>query len=418
VKTVAKYLRSFALLLGCSWILNGYGQDYPYLQATYPFINLKANHLIFPGDSTAFSALQRRMDELLFKGKGQINIVHVGGSHVQADMWTERMRRLFRHTYDGTKGPRGLVFPFRMAHTNGPQSYSVRSTGKWSVRKNVGPPSVGSLGLTGYALTTQDSACDIQVQFLPQSSYDFNRVKIFHDQDSSSFSMFVKENGLDLPLEHFPEKGYSQFKFSGHAQTLDLVVRRTDSTQRQFTLYGLVLENDDPGFVWHGVGVNGASTSSYLKCDLFKQHLAALNPDLIVFSVGINDANTLQFDGRSYERNYDTLVNWVRSVNPEVSILFTTNTDSYYRKKYPNKNAAEVRDIMIRLAKRHRAAVWDCWSVMGGLGSIKSWVKAGLANSDKVHMLAGGYELLGDLFFTAFWQHYDAHLKQFPDQSE
>jgi lysophospholipase L1-like esterase len=102
----------------------------------------------------------------------------------------------------------------------------------------------------------------------------------------------------------------------------------------------------------------------------------------------------------------------VRKANPRAAILFTTNTDSYYKKKYPNKNAEAVRDVMLRLARKHRAAVWDCYAVMGGLGSIKTWIGAGLANTDKVHLVKPGYELLADLLFNAVMQDYDLHLQQ------
>ena len=63
------------------------------------------------------------------------------------------------------------------------------------------------------------------------------------------------------------------------------------------------------------------------------------------------------------------------------------------------------------LAKKHNAAVWDLFEVMGGLGSIKDWIAAGLANSDKIHLLKPGYELVADLMFNALMQAYDQHLK-------
>ena len=54
------------------------------------------------------------------------------------------------------------------------------------------------------------------------------------------------------------------------------------------------------------------------------------------------------------------------------------------------------------LAEKHDASLWDLFSVMGGLDSVKLWEEQGLAQKDKVHFTKKGYELVGNLFFDAF----------------
>ena len=114
-----------------------------------------------------------------------------------------------------------------------------------------------------------------------------------------------------------------------------------DTLEKEFALYGIVLENQDPGICYHSIGVNGASVPSYLRCEFFEQHLSLINPDLIIFSVGINDAYDTQFTASKYEKNYDTLISYFQSVSPRSALLFTTNNDSYYKRKYPNKKSFE-----------------------------------------------------------------------------
>ena len=63
------------------------------------------------------------------------------------------------------------------------------------------------------------------------------------------------------------------------------------------------------------------------------------------------------------------------------------------------------------LAKKHDAAVWDQFDVMGGLYSMRDWEKAGLAKKDKVHFTNEGYQLLGDLLYNALIKDYRNHLK-------
>jgi hypothetical protein len=60
-----------------------------------------------------------------------------------------------------------------------------------------------------------------------------------------------------------------------------------------------------------------------------------------------------------------------------------------------------MREVFFSLAKKHNAAVWDLFSIMGGLESILHWKAAGLAKSDLVHFTTVGYKLIGNLEFDA-----------------
>ncbi|HRP60825.1 MAG TPA: hypothetical protein PK833_11175, partial [Vicingus sp.] len=106
------------------------------------------------------------------------------------------------------------------------------------------------------------------------------------------------------------------------------------------------------------------------------------------------------------ENNYDLLVSKIKEANPNCEFLFVTNTDSYYKKRYLNKRAFEVQTAMQNLAKKHKAGYWDLFTIMGGLGSIKTWEKNGLAQKDRVHFKTAGYELIGDLMFSALMKEY------------
>ena len=71
-----------------------------------------------------------------------------------------------------------------------------------------------------------------------------------------------------------------------------------------------------------------------------------------------------------------------------------------------------ARQVMINLAKKHKGGMWDMYNVMGGLGSIKTWQKHGYAKSDKIHLTAEGYNLMGDLMFSAIIKKYDEYLQK------
>ena len=406
--------RGIALLLFLFLALNLYPQnDYPYATEHYPFVRYDLNELQFPGTDGEFQGIYQKIDRLLFQGEGQIQIVHIGGSHIQADMWSDRMRQRLQTFFPGVRGSRGLLFPFKMARTNNPYNYKPEFTGNWDACRCVTRATGCSLGLTGISVTTRDTLTTLKISFRGEDypQYAFNRVRVFHDMVPESFEAFLPEGAPEHQRAIDQSGGATVFRLNQHENAIELEFRKTGDHQDHFTLHGIALESDDPGFIYHAIGVNGAATSSYLRCSLFTQHMAAISPDLVVFSIGINDANGPNFDQARYERNYDKLIARVKEANPNAAILFTTNNDSYYKRRYPNKNAEKVRAAMLRLAEKHGAAVWDMYGVMGGLGSIKKWETAGLANRDKIHLLKPGYIHVADLMFNALMKSYDDHLR-------
>jgi lysophospholipase L1-like esterase len=142
--------------------------------------------------------------------------------------------------------------------------------------------------------------------------------------------------------------------------------------------------------------------------------LELLKPDLIIFAIGINDANTSNFNKELFVSNYMKMVDMARRVAPDCAILFVTNNDSFRRSRrsyYLNQNGPVVQDAFYGLARRYDAGIWDLFRIMGGLNSMKQWESAGLANRDKIHFTEGGYILIGDLLYNALLDRYLEHLK-------
>jgi lysophospholipase L1-like esterase len=186
-----------------------------------------------------------------------------------------------------------------------------------------------------------------------------------------------------------------------------LFFQKADSLQKNFTLYGIELDNDDPGVICSAVGINGAEISSFLKCNLLEAQLKILNPEWIIISLGTNDAYSKNFDKNSFENHYNQLIERIKHTLPNSFVLLTTPADSYRRKRYPNPDMMVAKQVIMDLANRNNCAVWDLHEVMGGYMSMKKWQIAGLAAGDKVHFSKAGYELQGDLLFNAFLKAYD-----------
>ena len=380
----------------------------------YPFIDSDLNHITFHGDSTKFNQVFEALDEMIFEGEGDLSIMHIGGSHVQAGTLSNRMRENLFQMGDGLKGERGFIFPYRLAHTNGPANFKVRYSGDWDGERCAHKKQHCDWGLSGYCAHTHDTLSYVKVWSFDTDSvnYYFNRVKIFHDMGPDVFSMSLDSGLVSTFVTHDSIAQYTEYELTHWSDTLWLKIEKTDSLQHRFKIKGIQFENDEGGITYHSVGVNGASVPSYLRCDKFEKQLSTVMPDLVIFGIGINDAYgpASNFSQRNFEANYDSLIGMIRSVNPNAQLLFLTNNDSYYKRRYANQNALKVRAAMLSLAQRHDGAVWDLFSIMGGLNSVKSWENAGLAKRDKVHFTRQGYTLQADLMYQAFQEAYGDYL--------
>lgn len=404
------------LIVCCAVISTGivFGQvsGYPYDIEKYPFIRYNANRIEFYKDSSSFERFFTKLDSIHFYGQGQLNIVHLGGSHLQADIYSHQLRQRLQTFMPGNNGGRGMVFPYRIAKTNNPGNYRVKYQGNWDYSKNTKRLLEGPLGLMGIKVRTYDTLSSIHLSpnAGSQVEYDFNKVRIYHTFGERSYSPAIDAEKEITRITRNEELGYTEFVLEDHSDTLNIFIEQTDSIQSSFELYGIQLMTDDPGIIYHAVGVNGASLPSFNHCELFANHMKAVNPDLVVISIGTNDGNTRHFNPEVYRNNYDTLIHLIRMAAPEAALLLTVPNDSYLFRRYINKNTAEIENEIIRLAKDYGGGVWDFYKIMGGLNSIYVWYKEGLARLDKIHFTRKGYKLKGDLLFNAFLKAYDNHL--------
>lgn len=387
-----------------------------------PFAHLDHNKIIYPGDSLAMERFFQKMDSVVFFGEGNVSVMHIGGSHVQAGVFTQQFRDNLLNISPDLIGGQYFIFPFSTGGTNNPSHYIVRSTGNWTYCRNaVRRETDKRMGLAGAAITTNDSTATVRIltkerypsDFPPD--YDFNKVTIIGFSETENVTPVVSNNDTILHGQY--DEWKSTYTFSLPNFT-DSICIKFDSVPGEFTLTGILLENDMPGISVHGVGVNGARVSSYLRCDDFERDLELIRPDLIIFGIGINDAAEKDFEKNTFKRQYNELIKIIQRVNPDCALLFLTNNDSYKREKTKKRNRYEVNlngeiveEAFMELGKKYNAAVWNQFDIMGGLKSMQAWEEAGLAKKDKVHFTNEGYRLLGDLLYNALITRYIEHIQ-------
>ncbi len=410
-----RFLLSILFLLAINNQAQIYAQnDYPLDIEHYDFIQYNKNRIIFPKDSDKFERFFQKIDTVITRGQGKITIIHIGGSHIQADIYSGHARERLQTLYPGMNGGRGSVFPFKIAKTNNPRSYKVKYGGKWQACKNVERKKQCNKGLSGITVSTRDKNAWIKISLQPRDlvDYYFNKIRIFHSMKENSLAA-VFDSAIVVKTECNAELGYTTYYLDKDYTAFHLRFEKTDSiVENAFELYGISVENDDAGIVYHSIGVNGASIPSFLRCNLFGKQMKALNPDLVVISLGTNDANTRRFRPEFYKSNYQQLIDIVRDAAPETAILCTVANDSYLFRRYPNKNTQLAEKVIFEIAEKNSCGVYDFYQVMGGFNSSATWYRHGLMVRDRIHFSKPGYLLKGNLFFNALMRAYDNHISK------
>lgn len=545
------------VLLGIALLtLSAFAKDMPTAPGSfsidisrYDFIDTTQNVIKFPKGNASFNAFFNKMDTLVFENRGQVRILHVGGSHLQADVISGRIREHLIKEYPGASAGRGFVFPYSAARTNTPASYASAYKGIWDMNKNVQREIKKPLGLLGIAVSTSDPRSEITLLLDKYNStpiWGETKLRLFGYSDNNDVVPVLRVDSTDIYgildsasqsyvftsprpidtiqiafrwIDSLKQAEISKFitdslfqdsiarakedsikkatgdtaqnkkdsnvipakipnnvalpevardsMFQGECDVLDTACLRREEAKSKsrscaeklnkpavnyaegeidatnyanehcieqaavpdsvkknarprFTLTGILTETDAPGITYTGVGINGAKVHDYFEevCPQFEKELSFYKPDLVIFAIGINDANVEKFNDKQFKDDYDKLIARIKKVNPNVAIIFETNNDMYRKVKkkrfvqHPNGDVA--RKAFFALAEKHKAGIWDKFGIMGGLGSMAKWEKADLAKADKVHFKLSGYNLLGDLFYKAIINSYQEHIANLP----
>jgi lysophospholipase L1-like esterase len=240
---------------------------------------------------------------------------------------------------------------------------------------------------------------------------DLDRVAIYHLGDSHvRAAFFAKEVAFNLQ-EFFGSAGGYMFypaerrKAYRKKKKKKVTVRiKTAPMVRQFS------EDDTTGIEYYIYGISGKTFNYFSDFDLLYKHIEEYEPDLIIITLGTNDAFAPKFDIETAQLHINSLITKIKKFNPDISILLTIPPDSYIKKKYANPNIAEIRDVIIHYCVQNDLSYWDLFSIMGGNNSMETWFRNRLAGKDKIHFTEVGYKLQGELLYKALINGYEQYI--------
>ena len=326
------------------------------------FIHLKENKIDMNGAD--WSALKKKIactDSSVF------TIVHIGDSHIQADFCTGKTRALLQSCY-GSAG-RGLIVPLKLAGTNEPRDYIIKSNSLWQSSKMMKPNENVTLGFTGVGISPIGTKADLTIATLSRTddAEPFDMFKIYHQGKLLIDSVSSLEKAVSFSAIYTDSVTTVRLPDAVTGVTLDL------SVEEGTAIYGIILTKcNKGGILYNAIGNNGATYHSYTMLPESARHIGDINPELIIV------------------------------MECQKSVRIRRKGKKRSRRTYAvNEKVLTARNIILDYARDHGVPVYDWYEVAGGTGVSKSWINAGLMAKDRIHHSYKGYRLQGGLLFDA-----------------
>ena len=419
-------------------------------------------------------ALQRFFDKLNVleeENNSQVRIVHIGDSHIQAGFFSGKNREILQDIF-GNAGL-GFSFPHRLARTNGIDQVRYSSSVPWKGKRNIFATETDSIGLSGFGLSTEDKDFAIKIDIQEEKFY-FNTLRlitpktkkmftpakalqpinfenyttekiIHHIKSGEALSIIAQKYGVSvskiktanglrsdairagaklvIPVKTKKPNPIdrSAFELMSFDEIENNLILHTDEPMHSlwllsneqpenFTLDGFILERDQPGVIYSSIGVNGARFKDYNQTPLFFEQLKTLQPDLLVISLGTNEAHD-NLKTEDFKENLEEFIVNIRKTQPDTPILFTTPPPSLLKRRYPNTFSESYAEMLVDSAKEENFAVWDLFEVLGGKNHVKQNYQKGLISGDYVHYSKEGYSYSANLFTEAIMNAFYLYLQ-------
>jgi lysophospholipase L1-like esterase len=263
--------------------------------------------------------------------------------------------------------------------------------------------------LGGVSISTQAAGENVYI------AAECSLLEVFYLQQPGGGTLAFYDNGervSEIATDGEPGPGYFSYKPSPGGHSFELRTLQHAPVR----LFGWAADRTR-GVTYEALGINGAEAAVMFKWDerTLASNLEHRNPALIVLAYGTNEAGSPSWDYDSYERMFSALLGRLRQFAPTASILVVGPPDRYYRyRRGPLQPLEKVGDIIAaqrEACRENGAAFWDTRTRMGGKGSMRQWVTAGLAQRDYVHFAGQGYRLLGNTLFKDVMRNYDDFVK-------
>lgn len=252
--------------------------------------------------------------------------------------------------------------------------------------------------------------------FTPSRQLRFDRLSLLTGRATQPAAVRVSVGDSVLAsVQLAPDSGFQSIRLLTMPQALQGKWRavRLDFTGPSPDVYGILVDGSTRGIQVDNYGLRGHAGHGLKRIDgpWIGQMVRALDTKLIIIQYGGNVVRYDTRDFRFYEQHIYEILMRFRTAAPEASLLVIGVGDMAEKQGDQMGSFATVpliRDAQRRAAQRAGAAFWDLYQMMGGSGSMVTWVnaKVPLAASDYAHFSPVGQRLVGNLMCRALMNEY------------
>ncbi len=324
-------------------------------------------------------------------------ILHLGDSHVQMGHFTNAIRNGMQAEFGGSE--LGIFFPYALCDGYNPAEIDIRSNATWKCATNSRPDSSIQVGITGATAQTTDSIS--QIQFAFKGNKKLKTVSVYHQNLANQFEIRC-EGALIQTHSNGRQTAFTIIALAEEAAEIQIEIIKLTADDKHFSLYGVSMNQlPSEGIDYHAFGVSGNQYPFYADLSpLFEAQLRDLNPDLIILSLGSNDAYRKGIDSIHYQQLITAFITTIQGIAPKISLIITSPPDTKYKNQRPASENIILNSIR-QASQLTQISTWDFHTLMGGFESNPQWQKMNLANKDGLHLTDEGYQLEGKLFNIA-----------------
>ncbi len=203
---------------------------------------------------------------------------------------------------------------------------------------------------------------------------------------------------------------FERFTLSDEAHEIRVVLAGHGSVR----LFGVTLERETPGVVVDSLGAGALNFEqmAHVKSSTRTPMVERRGWNLVVFQLGTN-----MFALKLHKQWAKAVLAEMRAALPAASFMLVTPVDYLldYNDAHSDPRIVAVGEQLREVAAETGIAFWDFREAMGGDASIRSFIKKGLAEPDRVHLKKPGAELMADRMLCAMTRDLRAYLASHPD---
>lgn len=363
------------------------------------------------GDVHFFDDFFARAENAAAEGK-VVRILHYGDSQIEMDRMSDVLRAYMQETFGGMGA--GLI-PF--SQTIPCTSVSQNASGDFTRYASYGDSTVArNRGRYGpmAKCSRVNSTASVSISATKSDARDehlksFSKITVLFDNLSGNLALSLTANGkTDQQLSTRMGVG----SVSWQLDTAVTAARVTVSGVAD--VYGIMVDGSY-GVSVDNISMRGASGHQIQMIDsaLLAQSFAEMNVGLILFQFGGNSVPYLR--GQASQEHYaNEMARQLRILHhtcPNAKILFIGPADMCRNSEEGGLQSCPQLPGVVRalktMADENGAAFWSMFDVMGGNGSMNTWVKNGLGGADYLHFSEKGARKMGGYLVDAFRTMYD-----------